>query len=72
VLIHRVLQVRKTAFRCADTHVSRFVPMLLLALALTLTLSFEVAAWRQSAGRDVDSTAIIPHQEHGWRAKADR
>ena len=36
--------------------------MLLLALALTLTLCFGVAAWRLSAGNDVEITATIPHE----------
>ncbi|MET4489741.1 hypothetical protein [Bradyrhizobium sp. LA7.1] len=40
---------------------SHFVSILLLALALTLTVCFGVAAWRQSEGRDVDITATIPH-----------
>ncbi|WP_249140643.1 MULTISPECIES: hypothetical protein [Bradyrhizobium] len=48
---------------------SHFVSILLLAIALTLTLCFGVAAWRLTAGRDVDITATIPHQEYGWRAK---
>jgi hypothetical protein len=43
--------------------------MLMLATALTLTLCFGVAAWRQSAGRDVDITATIPHRETGWRSE---
>jgi hypothetical protein len=55
-------------FNLADARVSHFVSMLLLAIALTLTLCFGVAAWRQSAGRDIDITATIPHHEYGWRA----
>ena len=43
--------------------------MLLLAIALTLTLCYGVAAWRLSAGRDIDITATIPHQEYGWRSR---
>ena len=50
-------------------HVSQFLSVLLLATAMTLTLCFGVAAWRQSAVRDVDITATIPHQENGWRAR---
>jgi hypothetical protein len=42
--------------------------MLLLALALTLTLCFGVAAWRLSADNDVDITATIAHEKYGWRA----
>jgi len=49
--------------------VSQFLSVLLLVTALTLTLCFGVAAWRQSAGRDADITATIPHQEYGWRAR---
>jgi len=49
--------------------VSQFLSVLLLATAMTLTLCFGVAAWRQSAVRDVDITATIPHQENGWRAR---
>ncbi|MFL6816540.1 MAG: hypothetical protein ACJ8EF_01175 [Bradyrhizobium sp.] len=48
---------------------SQFLSVLLLATAMTLTLCFGVAAWRQSAVRDVDITATIPHQENGWRAR---
>ena len=48
---------------------SQFLSVLLLVTALTLTLCFGVAAWRQSAGRDADITATIPHQEYGWRAR---
>lgn len=54
---------------CGYTRVSHFVSMLLLALALTLTLCFGVAAWRLSAGNDVEITATIPHGEYGWRAR---
>ncbi len=43
--------------------------MLLLALTLTLTLCFGVAAWRLSAGNDVDMVTTIQHQEYGWRAR---
>jgi hypothetical protein len=46
--------------------------MLLLALALTLTLCFGVAAWRLSAGNDVDITATIPYEEYGWRARSKK
>ena len=49
--------------------VSHFVSMLLLAVALTLTLCFGLAAWRLSAGNDVDVTATIPHLEYGWRSR---
>jgi hypothetical protein len=49
--------------------VSHFVSILLLAMALTLTLCFGVAAWRVSAGKDVDITARAPHREYGWIAK---
>ncbi|TYL80838.1 hypothetical protein FXB40_47525 [Bradyrhizobium rifense] len=49
--------------------VSQFLSVLLLATAVTLTVCFGVAAWRQSADKDVDITATIPHQEYGWRAK---
>jgi Flp pilus assembly protein protease CpaA len=52
----------------ADARVSQFVSMLLLAIALTLTLCFGVAAWRQSTGGDINITATIPHHEYGWRA----
>jgi hypothetical protein len=52
--------------------VSQFLCVLLLATALTLTLCFGVAAWRQSAGRDVDITATIPQQENGWRARPSK
>ena len=48
--------------------VSQFLSVLLLATAMTLTLCFGVAAWRQSAVRD-DITATIPQQENGWRAR---
>ncbi|WP_244552834.1 hypothetical protein [Bradyrhizobium sp. Ghvi] len=48
---------------------SHFVSMLLLAVALTLTLCFGLAAWRLSAGNDVDVTATIPHLEYGWRSR---
>lgn len=51
---------------------SQFLSVLLLATALTLTLCFGVAAWRQSAGRDVDITATIPQQENGWRARPSK
>ncbi len=54
------------------TRVSHFVSMLLLALALTLTLCFGVAAWRVSAGNDVEITATIPHEEYGWRARSKK
>ncbi|WP_245305615.1 hypothetical protein [Bradyrhizobium sp. LTSP857] len=47
---------------------SQFLSVLLLLTTLTLTVCFGVAAWRQSAGRDVDITATIWHQE-GWRAR---
>jgi hypothetical protein len=53
---------------CGVRGLSQFLSVLLLATALTLTVCFGVAAWRQSAGRDVDITASIPHQENGWRA----
>jgi hypothetical protein len=43
--------------------------MLLLVSALILTVCFGVAAWRLSAGADVDITATIPHQEYGWKAR---
>lgn len=49
--------------------VSQFLSVLLLATAVTLTVCFGVAAWRQSEGRDVDITATIPHQEYGWRTR---
>jgi hypothetical protein len=55
---------------CGYTRVSHFVSMLLLVLALTLTLCFGVAAWRVSAGNDVEITATIPHGEYGWRARS--
>ncbi|MGY3411125.1 hypothetical protein ACVWZV_007238 [Bradyrhizobium sp. GM5.1] len=55
---------------CGYTRVSHFVSMLLLALALTLTLCFGVAAWRVSAGNDVEITATIPHGEYGWRSRS--
>jgi hypothetical protein len=29
-----------------------------------------VAAWRVSAGNDVEITATIPHGEYGWRARS--
>ncbi|MGL3107778.1 MULTISPECIES: hypothetical protein [unclassified Bradyrhizobium] len=48
---------------------SHFLSMLLLALALTLTLCFGVAAWRLSAGKDVDIATTIQHQEYGWRTR---
>jgi ABC-type glycerol-3-phosphate transport system substrate-binding protein len=47
--------------------VSQFLSILLLATALALTVCLGVAASRQSADRDVDITATIPHQENGWR-----
>ncbi|WP_275196113.1 hypothetical protein [Bradyrhizobium sp. CSA207] len=50
---------------------SHFVSMLMLALALTLTLCFGVAAWRLSAGNDAEITATIPHEEFGWRARSN-
>jgi hypothetical protein len=67
----------RIAYACSLPHhvlvvgmrVSQFLSVLLLGTALTLTLCFGVAAWRQSAGRDVDITATIPHQENGWRAR---
>lgn len=55
--------------RVSELSLSQFFSVLLLGTALTLTLCFGVAAWRQSAGRDVDITATIPHQENGWRAR---
>lgn len=48
---------------------SHFVSILLLAVTLTLTLCFGVAAWRLSASKDLDITATIPPQEYGWRPK---
>ncbi|MGY0571493.1 hypothetical protein ACTGJ9_010885 [Bradyrhizobium sp. RDM12] len=48
---------------------SHFAFILLLALALTLTVCFGVAAWRQSEGREGDITATIAHQEYGWRTR---
>ncbi|MGY3077081.1 putative membrane protein [Bradyrhizobium sp. LM6.10] len=53
----------------AGMRVSQFLSVLLLGTALTLTLCFGVAAWRQSAVRDVDITVTIPHKENGWRAR---
>jgi len=47
--------------------VSQFLSVLLLATALTLTLCFGIAAWRQSSGKDADITATIPYRETGWR-----
>lgn len=49
--------------------VSQFLSVLLLVTAVLLTLCFGVAAWRQSAGTDVDITATIPDEETGWRAR---
>jgi hypothetical protein len=49
--------------------VSQFLSVLLLLTTLTLTVCFGVAAWRQSAGRDVDITATISHRETGWRSE---
>jgi len=49
--------------------VSQFLSVLLLLTTLTLTVCFGVAAWRQSAGRDVEFTATIPHRETGWRSE---
>jgi hypothetical protein len=54
---------------CGYTRVSHFLSLLLLVLALTLTLCFGVAAWRLSAGNDVDMVTTIQHQEYGWRAR---
>ena len=48
---------------------SHFISMFLLAAALTLTLCFGLAAWRLTAGDNVDVTGAIPHVEYGWRAK---
>lgn len=45
------LYVRLVPDFCRHTRVSHFVSMLLLALALTLTVCFGVAAWRLSAGK---------------------
>ncbi|KJC35209.1 hypothetical protein UP06_33290 [Bradyrhizobium sp. LTSP857] len=58
---------RRGNMRCG-VRVSQFLSVLLLLTTLTLTVCFGVAAWRQSAGRDVDITATIWHQE-GWRAR---
>jgi hypothetical protein len=59
IVLADVLQLRS-----AD--VSQFLSVLLLATALTLTVCLGVAAWRQSADKDVDITATIPHQQYGW------
>lgn len=64
--------VLAVSFRsCEYTRVSHFLSMLLLALALTLTLCFGVAAWRLSAGKDADIATTIRHQEYGWRTRPD-
>lgn len=59
------------SFKPPVTHVSHFVSMLLLAIALILTLCFGVAAWRLSADKEADITATIPHPEYGWRSRSN-
>ena len=63
------LTVLADVHRLRSADVSQFLSVLMLATALTLTVCLGVAAWRQSADKDVDITATIAHQETGWRAR---
>lgn len=46
---------------------SHFVSVLLLAVTLTLTVCFGVAAWRLSSTGDVEITNTVQHHEYGRR-----
>lgn len=68
-----IFRLARSCSLCANVlvvgvRVSQFLSVLLMVTALTLTLCFGVAAWRQSLSKDVDFTATIPHQENSWRA----